>query len=140
MIRSLALVSALAAASLATSALSAQNTAAVPPKPAAAPAMKHVSAVQDSGAKAAAVTAPKPAAAKPVAAKTQAPAAGHAAWTKDQIKEAQEGLAKMGLYHGKATGVFSKATSRALRTYQKRNQLPVTGKLSDDVLAKLKSA
>jgi peptidoglycan hydrolase-like protein with peptidoglycan-binding domain len=139
MIRSLALVSTLAAASLSAGALSAQATAAKPPKPAAAPAMKHVSVPQDSDTKVG-VTAAKPQTAKPAAAKSQAPAAHHAAWTKDQIKEAQEGLAKMGLYHGKATGVFSKATSKALRAYQKRNQLPVTGKLSDDVLTKLKSA
>ena len=132
MIRSLALVSALAAASLSASALSAQSTAATPPKPAAAPAMNHAPAMHpktDSSTKTGA-TALKPAPS----------AARHAAWTKDQIKEAQEGLAKAGLYKGHATGVFDKATSKALRAYQKENKLPVTGRLSDDVLAKLTSA
>lgn len=127
MIRTLALVSTLVAASLSASALSAQSSATTTQQPAAAPAMKHaptVHAKADSGAKTGA-TAAKP---------------RHAAWTKDQIKEAQEGLAKAGLYKGTATGVFNKGTKKALREYQKENKLPVTGRLSDDVLAKLKSA
>jgi peptidoglycan hydrolase-like protein with peptidoglycan-binding domain len=64
----------------------------------------------------------------------------HAAWTKDQIKEAQEGLAKVGLYKGKATGVFNADTRKALKAYQKQNKMPATGRLSDSVLVKLKSA
>jgi peptidoglycan hydrolase-like protein with peptidoglycan-binding domain len=63
----------------------------------------------------------------------------HAAWTKDQIKEAQEGLSKAGLYKGKATGVMNADARKALRSYQKKNNLPVTGRLSDSVLVKLKS-
>jgi peptidoglycan hydrolase-like protein with peptidoglycan-binding domain len=125
MIRKLALVSTLIAASLSAGALSAQSTATAPQKPAAAPATKHAPASQmkaDSSGKAAATTT------------------RHAAWTKDQIKEAQEGLAKAGLYKGKETGVLNKDTQKALRAYQKQNKLPVTGRLSDDVLAKLKSA
>jgi len=126
MIRTLALVSTLVAASLSASALSAQSSATTTPS--AAPAMKHaptVHAKADSSAKtgAAAATTTR-----------------HAAWTKEQIKEAQEGLAKVGLYKGTATGVFNKGTKKALRAYQKQNKLPVTGRLSDDVLAKLKSA
>lgn len=118
MIRKLALASALLAASLSAGALSAQSTATTPQKPAAAPAptMKQ----------------------QPTAAPT-APATRHAAWTKAEIKEAQEGLAKAGLYKGKATGVMNKATRSALRAYQKQNKLPVTGRLSDSVLVKLKS-
>jgi peptidoglycan hydrolase-like protein with peptidoglycan-binding domain len=119
MIRKLALASALLAASLSAGALSAQSTATTP-KPAAAPAMKQT---------------PAPAA-KPA---TPATSARHAAWTKDQIKEAQEGLAKAGLYKGKATGVMNSKTRSALRAYQKENKLPVTGRLSDSVLVKLKS-
>jgi peptidoglycan hydrolase-like protein with peptidoglycan-binding domain len=65
--------------------------------------------------------------------------AHRAAWTPAQVKEAQEGLAKAGLYKGKATGVVNKDTKRALRAYQKQNKLPVTGRLSDSTLAKLKS-
>jgi peptidoglycan hydrolase-like protein with peptidoglycan-binding domain len=111
------------------SALSAQSTSTAP-QPAAAPAMKHTPAVhmKSDTTKAAATT------------KATAPTTHHAAWTKDQIKEAQEGLSKAGLYKGKATGVINKDTKKALREYQKENKLPVTGRLSDDVLAKLKSA
>ena len=118
MIRKLALASALLAASLSAGALSAQSTATTTPqKPAAAPAMKQT---------------PAPAA-KPAA------TTHHAAWTKEQIEEAQEGLAKAGLYKGKATGVMNAKTRSALRAYQKQNKLPVTGRLSDSVLVKLKS-
>jgi peptidoglycan hydrolase-like protein with peptidoglycan-binding domain len=124
MIRTLALVSTLVAASLSASALSAQSSATTTPP--AAPAMKHaptVHAKADSTKMGAAATTTR-----------------HAAWTKEQIKEAQEGLAKAGFYKGTATGVFNKGTRKALRAYQKQNKLPVTGRLSDDVLAKLKSA
>jgi peptidoglycan hydrolase-like protein with peptidoglycan-binding domain len=64
----------------------------------------------------------------------------HAKWTPAEIKEAQEGLAKAGFYKGKATGVFNADTRKALKEYQKKNNLPVTGRLSDDVLNRLKSA
>ena len=128
MIRKLALVSTLIAV-VSASALSAQSTSTAP-QPAAAPAMKHTPAVhmKSDTTKAAATT------------KATTPTTRHAAWTKDQIKEAQEGLSKAGLYKGKATGVLNKDTKKALREYQKENKLPVTGRLSDDVLAKLKSA
>jgi peptidoglycan hydrolase-like protein with peptidoglycan-binding domain len=127
MIRTFALVSALVAASLSTQALSAQSSATTTPQPAAAPTAQ----------KAPVVHAKAEPSAKPGA---TAMKAHHAAWTKDQIKEAQEGLAKAGLYKGKATGVFNKDTKKALRAYQKQNNLPVTGRLSDSVLVKLKSA
>ena len=70
----------------------------------------------------------------------QAATAHHAMWTKEQIKEAQEGLKKAGFYKGDTTGVFNADTRKALKKYQKSNKLPVTGKLSNDVLAKLKSS
>jgi peptidoglycan hydrolase-like protein with peptidoglycan-binding domain len=69
-----------------------------------------------------------------------ATATHHAAWTKDDVKEAQEGLAKAGLYKGKTSGIMNADTRKALRAYQKQNKLPVTGRLSDSVLVKLKSA
>ena len=116
MIRKLALAAAVLAASLSAGALSAQSTDTTTPKP--APAMKQQPA---------ATPAAKPA------------TTHHAAWTKDQIKEAQEGLTKAGLYKGKATGVMNTQTRSALRAYQKQNKLPVTGRLSDSVLVKLKS-
>jgi len=120
MIRKLALASALLAASLSAGALSAQSTAtSTSQKPSAAPAMKQTPTATP--------------AAKP------GPTARHAAWTKAQITEAQEGLAKAGLYKGKATGVMNSGTRSALRAYQKQNKLPVTGRLSDTVLTRLKS-
>ena len=127
MIRQLALVSTLIAV-VSASALSAQSTSPAP-QPAAAPAMKHAPAVhvKTDTTKAAAST------------KAMSPTTRHAKWTKEQIEEAQEGLSKAGLYKGKATGVLNKDTKKALREYQKENKLPVTGRLSDDVLAKLKS-
>jgi len=64
----------------------------------------------------------------------------HAAWSKDQIKTAQEALAKGGYYKGQATGVMNKPTQAALRAWQKANKLPVTGRLSDEALAKLQAS
>jgi len=127
--RTLPLIAAMAALTLSTGALAAQATSTS--KPAAKPTMSQSStahAAQDTTKKAAA------------AAKTSSTKMRHAAWTKDQIKEAQEGLAKAGLYKGKATGELNADTRKALRTYQKQNKLPVTGRLSDSVLVKLKSA
>jgi len=64
----------------------------------------------------------------------------HAKWTKAQIKEAQEGLKKAGFYKGDTTGVFNADTRKALKAYQKSNKLPVTGKLNEEILEKLKSS
>jgi peptidoglycan hydrolase-like protein with peptidoglycan-binding domain len=114
MIRTLALVSAVVAASLSAGALSAQSTATTKQKP----AMNQAPAVQTT---------------------MDSTKHHHAAWTSEQIKEAQEGLAKAGLYKGKASGVFNADTRKALKAYQKQNKLPVTGRLNDDVLTRLKS-
>ena len=127
--RTFSLVAALAALTFSAGALAAQSTS----QPAAKPAMNASSAVhvkQDSTKKAASTSA---------SAKTSA-TTRHAAWTKDDIKEAQEGLTKAGLYKGKASGIMNADTRKALREYQKQNKLPVTGRLSDSVLVKLKSA
>jgi len=67
-------------------------------------------------------------------------AAKHAAWTKDQIKSAQEALAKGGYYKGQPTGIMNKPTQAALRAWQKANKLPATGRLSDETLAKLQAS
>jgi len=128
MFRSLALASTILAASLTTSALSAQATAAPSKPPAAAASQKPAVHAKADSSSAAAMK------------KSAASTTRHAAWTTDQIKEAQEGLAKAGFYKGKATGQFNADTKKALRAYQKKNKLPVTGRLSDDVLSKLKSA
>jgi peptidoglycan hydrolase-like protein with peptidoglycan-binding domain len=122
MLRSLALASALVVASLSASALSAQSSAA-PSKP----------------------TPSAPSHAPTVHAKVDTSAMSKSAnksmtWTTDQIKEAQEGLAKAGFYKGKPTGQFNADTRKALKRYQKKNNLPVTGQLDTTVLNKLKSA
>jgi peptidoglycan hydrolase-like protein with peptidoglycan-binding domain len=64
----------------------------------------------------------------------------HAKWTKEQIKEAQAGLAKAGYYKGEPTGVYNKQTRKAIRAYQKANNMPVTGRLDDELLTKLRTA
>jgi peptidoglycan hydrolase-like protein with peptidoglycan-binding domain len=127
MFRSLALASTVLAASLTTSALSAQVSAPPSKPPATASQAPTVHAKTDSASTAAMK-------------KSAATTTRHAAWTTEQIKEAQEGLAKAGFYKGKATGQLNADTRKALRDYQKKNKLPVTGRLSDDVINKLKSA
>lgn len=64
----------------------------------------------------------------------------HAAWTKAEIMQAQTGLAKAGYYKGKPTGNMNSDTRSALKAYEKANNMPATGRLSDSVLTKLKSA
>lgn len=64
----------------------------------------------------------------------------HAVWTKDQIKEAQQGLTKAGFYKGKVNGTYNRSTRKAIRAYQKANKLPVTGRLDNDLLTKLHSS
>ena len=118
MFRTLAVASAfVAAAALSTQPFAAQSAAS------SKPAMHQAPAQQVDSTKAGATTL-----------------ARHAAWTKDQVKAAQQGLAKAGLYKGEATGVWNQDTKKALRAYQKENKMPVTGRLSDSVLVKLKSA
>ena len=127
MLRSLALASTVLAASLTASVLSAQTSAPAKPSAPAASPSSTVHAKADTGMTAA-------------MSKSSATTPRHAVWTTDQIKEAQSGLAKAGYYKGKTTGLFNADTRKALRAYQKANKLPVTGRLSDDVLNKLKSA
>jgi peptidoglycan hydrolase-like protein with peptidoglycan-binding domain len=64
----------------------------------------------------------------------------HMKWTKEQIKEAQAGLVKAGYFKGEPNGVYSKQTRKAIRAYQKANNLPVTGRLDNELLAKLRTA
>src|SRR4051794_32087634 len=88
MLRSLAFASALVVASLSASALSAQ-TSATPSKPTPS-ATSHAPSVHanvDSGRTS-----------------TMSKSAAKSTWTTEQIKEAQEGLAKAGFYKGKPTG------------------------------------
>jgi peptidoglycan hydrolase-like protein with peptidoglycan-binding domain len=124
MLRSLALASALVVASLSASALSAQTAAPSKPSPSAASPAPTAHVKGDSS---------KTSAMSKSSSKSMT-------WTTDQIKEAQEGLAKAGLYKGKPTGQFNADTRKALKKYQKQNKLPVTGRLDNEVLNKLKSA
>jgi peptidoglycan hydrolase-like protein with peptidoglycan-binding domain len=61
-------------------------------------------------------------------------------WSKDQIKEAQAGLAKAGYFKGTQNGVYGRRTRNAVKAYQKANKLPVTGQLSDSLLSRLRSS
>lgn len=118
MFRNIALATAVLACAAGAGSLAAQTAA--PAKPAQkAPAMTTAAVHQDS---------------------TKATATHHAAWTKAEIEEAQTGLAKAGYYKGKPSGQLNANTRKALRAFQKANNMPATGRLSDSVLVKLKSA
>ena len=58
---------------------------------------------------------------------------------KDQamIAQVQEQLARLKLFNGPADGLGGPDTEDAIRTYQKQNGLPVTGKPSEDLLVRL---
>lgn len=64
----------------------------------------------------------------------------HAKWTKEQVTEAQQGLTKAGFFKGQANGKYDKRTRAAIRAYQKSNKLPVTGRLSDSLLTRLRTS
>lgn len=76
---------------------------------------------------------------------TMAPASGGTAapvkhWNKEQIEDAQKGLAKAGFYKGPANGTWTHATASAMRAYQRANKMPITGQLTDAELARLKAS
>jgi peptidoglycan hydrolase-like protein with peptidoglycan-binding domain len=121
MTRKLALVAGVLFAAVSAGTLTAQTSAPTKPK---ASSMQHATAAGQDSTKV----------------RSAGMKARHAAWTKEQIEEAQEGLAKAGFYKGKPTGTFNKATRKAVREYQKANKLPVTGHLNDDLLTRLKSS
>jgi peptidoglycan hydrolase-like protein with peptidoglycan-binding domain len=88
----------------------------------------------------------KPAAGAAPSAKTESKAKAtttsstkHTTWSKDQYKEAQEALAKGGYYKGTVNGTWNKASSEALKSWQKANKMPANGHLSEETLAKLKT-
>ena len=121
MTRKLALAAGLLFAAVSAGTLSAQSTAPAKPSPTTS-TMQH--SQHDSSA------------ARPSSgAKMQ-----HAAWTKEQVTEAQQGLAKAGFYKGKVNGKYGRSTRRAIRSYQKAKKLPVTGRLDDDLLTRLRSS
>jgi hypothetical protein len=130
MTRTFALAAGIVLGSLTAGNLLAQNTATPKPTPGSS-SMQHAPAT----------TGAKPMHQDSVAVRaTGKTAAQHTVWTKDQIKEAQEGLIKAGFYKGEATGVYGRKTRKAIRAYQKANKLPVTGRLSNDLLNRLHSA
>ncbi len=61
-------------------------------------------------------------------------------WSTEQIKDAQTGLQKAKLYKGKITGTWTAETMKSFRAWQKANGMAETGQLTDETLAKLKSA
>ena len=126
MTRKLALVVGVLLGSIPAAGLLAQTPAA---KPNPSSGMQHAPAV-----------APSKSTQQDTAATKTAVKTHHAKWTKDQIKEAQAGLAKAGYFKGEPNGVMGKQTRKAIRAYQKANKLPVTGRLDDELLTKLRSA
>lgn len=123
MTRKLALVVGVLLGSVPAAGLLAQTPAA---KPNPSSGMQHAPAVKST---------PQDSTASKSATRTH-----HAAWSKDQIKEAQAGLAKAGYFKGEPNGVYGKKTRKAIRAYQKANNLPVTGRLDDELLTKLRTA
>lgn len=126
MTRKLALVVGVLLGSVPAASLLAQTPAA---KPNPSSGMQHAPSV-----------APSKSTQQDTAATKSAARTHHMKWTKDQIKEAQAGLAKAGFYKGEPTGVLNKKTRKAIRAYQKANNLPVTGRLDDELLTKLRTA
>ena len=55
----------------------------------------------------------------------------------DQIREVQAALKTQGFYYGEVTGTENPETTAAIRRYQIRNGITVTGKLNADTLAGL---
>jgi peptidoglycan hydrolase-like protein with peptidoglycan-binding domain len=59
--------------------------------------------------------------------------------SRDQIREVQRALLRQGYYAGSVDGNFGPKTERALRQFQKAQQLSVTGQLDDGSLAALQA-
>jgi peptidoglycan hydrolase-like protein with peptidoglycan-binding domain len=121
MTRKLALAAGLLFAAVSAGSLSAQSTAPAKPSPSTS-TMQH--SQRDSSV------------ARPSSSTTEQ----HAVWTKTQVTEAQQGLAKAGFYKGKINGKYGKRTKNAIRAYQKANKLPVTGQLDNALLTRLHSS
>src|SRR5713226_4537346 len=56
------------------------------------------------------------------------------------IANAQQVLKDQGFYYGEITGEKNADTTAAIRRYQIRNGLPITGELNDETLRSLRSA
>ena len=55
----------------------------------------------------------------------------------DRLRDVQAALKTQGFYYGDITGTETPETIAAIRRYQIRNGIPVTGKMNDDTLAAL---
>ncbi len=106
-------------------------------KPAPAPAAKAEAQHAAAPAAATATATAKPAHHR-MAHKATA-AAAKPKWTKEQITEVQEGLAKAKLFNAKPNGVLGPQTRRAIRAFERANKLPVTGMPSDSLMTLLKA-
>ncbi len=60
-------------------------------------------------------------------------------WTKDQIKDAQEGLMRAKMFKGPANGMMGAATRRAIKAFQKEHKMTANGMMSDSLLGMLKA-
>lgn len=60
------------------------------------------------------------------------------AWADDQTRQIQSALSEAGFYYGTADGIMSDDTRAALRRFQIRNGLDVTGETSPETFAALK--
>ena len=123
MTRKLALLAGVLFGSVSAGGLLAQTSTTTKPTPSSS--MQHAPAAAPSQS------------AKQDSTTVRATAMRHTAWTKEQVEEAQQGLAKAGYYKGKPTGTLDRSTRKALRSYQKANKLPVTGRLNHELLEKL---
>ncbi len=83
---------------------------------------------------------PTPQAQKSTSAKAATDMAPAHNWTKAEITEAQQELAKAGYYKGKPDGKMDGDTKKALKAFEKANGMPANGRLTDSVFAKLKTA
>jgi septal ring factor EnvC (AmiA/AmiB activator) len=60
--------------------------------------------------------------------------------SKDEISSAQEALARLGYGSLKADGALGPGTRRVIEAFQKKQGLPVTGRLGADTLSAIKSS
>jgi peptidoglycan hydrolase-like protein with peptidoglycan-binding domain len=127
MTRKLALLAGVLFAGVSASTLAAQSTSTAKPTP-TSPTMQHAPAALPKAGQ------------DTTSARASAGAKVHAKWTRVQIKEVQQGLAKAGFYKGKITGVYDRSTRKAILAYQKANKLPATGRLDSTLVTKLQSS
>lgn len=59
-------------------------------------------------------------------------------WADDAVAKAQQTLRDQGYYYGEVTGEKDSVTTDAIRRYQIRNGLKITGELNDETLRSLK--